>query len=225
MIACGTSRAPEHSIIRVEVGTVRICSMKRIIHLVRHGSHAEVGRVLSGRSEIGLSDVGHAQAGVTAAHFANDPIASIHSSPRRRARETAAPIGARTGLPVLIADALDEIDFGRFAGLPFHALTGDMGWQAWNAERATARCPGGETMREAVGRAWSYLSSLPEAQTPALCVSHCDIIRGIVATILGLDFGRIFALDCDPASITTLMLEDSDARLVGLNRQPWGGPG
>jgi probable phosphoglycerate mutase len=199
--------------------------MKRLIHLVRHGSHAEVGHMLSGRSEIGLSDLGQAQAVALAACHDIDRIASIHSSPRRRARETAAPIAARTKLPVLIADALDEIDFGSFAGLPFDALTDARDWQAWNAERATARCPGGETMGEAVDRAWSYLAALPEAQTPALCVSHCDIIRGVVASVLGLDFGRIFALDCDPASITTLILDGSEARLIGLDQQPWRGQG
>jgi len=198
--------------------------MKRLIHLVRHGRHAEIGHVLSGRSEIGLSDVGHAQADVTAAHLARGPIASIHSSPRRRARETAAPVAARTGLPVLIANALDEIDFGRFTGMPFDALADDLDWQAWNTERATARCPGGETMGEAIDRVWSYIGALPETQTPALCVSHCDIIRGLVATVIGLDFGRIFALDCDPASVTTLVLDGSDARLVGLNQQCWGSP-
>jgi ribonuclease H / adenosylcobalamin/alpha-ribazole phosphatase len=224
-IACGTSAAPEHSIIRVEVGTVRIRSMKRLIHLVRHGSHAEVGRVLSGRSEIGLSDLGHAQADLLSAHLAAGGIASIHSSPRRRARETAAPIASRTGLPVVVAEALDEIDFGQFAGLPFDALAHDPDWKVWNTERAAARCPGGETMGEAVGRAWSYLEALPEEQTPALCVSHCDIIRGIIVSIFGVGFDRMFAFDCDPASLTTLILEGSDVRIVGLNRPPLRGDG
>jgi len=220
-IARGTSRAPEHSTIRVEVGAVRICNMKRLIHLVRHGRHAEVGHVLSGRSDIGLSDLGHAEAEALAAHLAGRPIASIHSSPRRRTRETAAPIAARTGLPVQIADALDEIDFGRFTGLSFDTLASDPDWRHWNAERGMARCPGGESMAEAIDRAWTYLSAIPEEQTPVLCVTHCDIIRGLVVRVLGLNFDRIFAFDCDPASLTTLVLEASDARLVALNARPW----
>lgn len=190
-----------------------------MIHLVRHGRHSEVGNVLSGRSEIALSEAGRAEADALAAHLAL-PIASIHSSPRRRTRETAAPIAARTGLPILIADALDEIDFGSFAGRSFEALASDADWQIWNAQRGASRCPRGETMAEAIDRAWDYLWSMPEEQAPALCVTHCDIIRGLVARLLGLDFGRIFAIDCDPASLTTLRLDGSDARLVTLNERP-----
>ena len=196
-----------------------------MIHLLRHGRHAEVGQVLSGRSEIGLSEAGQAEVAAMSAHLAAYPIASIHSSPRRRTRETAAPIAARTGLPVLVAHALDEIDFGRFAGSSFDALAGDPDWQDWNARRATARCPGGESMAEAIDRAWAFISAIPAAQTPALCVSHCDVIRGIVARLLGLDFDRIFAFDCDPASLTTVMLDGSDARLVTLNERARRGEG
>jgi broad specificity phosphatase PhoE len=145
------------------------------------------------------------------------PIASIHSSPRRRARETAAPVAASKGLDVCIADALDEVDFGRFAGSAFADLAGDADWQRWNAERAGARCPGGETMAEAVARAWDHIATLPDEQTPALCVSHCDIIRGLIARALGLGLDRIFAFDCDPASLTTLIFEGSDVRLASLN--------
>jgi len=193
--------------------------MKRIVYLVRHGTHAEVGRVLSGRSEIALDPRGRAEAEALAGRVAPLAIASLHSSPRRRARETAAPIAGHKGLDIRIADALDEVDFGSFAGSAFADLAANADWQNWNARRSTARCPGGETMAEAVERAWAYIGSLPDGQLPALCVSHCDIIRGLVAQTLGLDLDRIFALECDPASLTTLAFEGSDARLVSLNVQ------
>lgn len=194
--------------------------MKRKIYLARHGSHAELGRVLSGRSDIPLNAQGQAEANALAAHLADGAIASIHSSPRRRARETAMPVAKRSGLPVIVADALDEIDFGRFSGATFAQLEQDPSWHRWNGERGTARCPEGETMVEATERAWAYIASLPETQTPALCVTHCDIIRGLIAAILGLDWQRIFALDCDPGSLTVIALEGSNARLLSLNEHP-----
>ena len=191
--------------------------MSRIIHFVRHGTHAEVGRVLSGRSEIALDARGRDEAEARARRLDGLPIASLHSSPRRRAQETAAAIADRRGLKIASAPALDEIDFGAFTGRSFADLDGDPSWQGWNAERGLARCPGGETMAEAVARAIAYLAAIPAAQTPAVCVSHCDIIRGIVADLLGLDYGRMFAFDCNPASLTTVALGSAGARLVTLN--------
>lgn len=196
--------------------------MKHVIHLARHGTHAEVDHVLSGRSEIALSPRGRDEAEALAAHLASRDIASIHVSPRRRTQETALPIAARTGLVPLPAAPLDEIDFGRFAGLCFADLAKNADWQRWNEDRASARCPDGETMGEAVARAWVYLHAIPADQTPALCITHCDIIRGLVAHALGLRLDRIFALECDPASLTTLELDGSGARLLRLNERPPG---
>ncbi|WP_069207584.1 histidine phosphatase family protein [Sphingomonas panacis] len=189
----------------------------KIVILARHGAHAEVGHVLSGRSEIALSPRGQAEAVALAQALDGTPIASLHASPRRRARDTAAPLGERRGLAVEIAPALDEIDFGAFTGRSFAELDSDPDWFRWNAERATARCPDGETMAEASARAAGYLNSLAPDRLPALCVSHCDVIRGLVARQLGLGFDRMFALECDPASRTTLDLDSG--RLVALNER------
>jgi len=191
--------------------------MKRTIYLVRHGSHGEVGHVLSGRSEIALNGPGRAEVEALAHRLVAFPITSIHSSPRARTRETAAAIAAGRGKEVRIAAALDEVDFGRFAGRSFAELAGDSDWRRWNTERATARCPGGETMAEASARAMAYIKSLPAELTPALCVSHCDVIRGLVAQTLGLGFDRVFAFDCDPASVTTLEFDGPGPRLIALN--------
>jgi len=193
--------------------------MTKQVLLVRHGTHAEVGKVLSGRSEIGLDARGRREADALGRALDGRPIATLHTSPRLRARETIAPIAARRALPVTVAPALDEIDFGGFAGRNFAALAGDADWQRWNAERATARCPGGETMAEASDRALAYLRELSADDAPALCVTHCDIIRGVVVRALGLGFDRMFAFDCDPASCTTLAISDREVRVVALNER------
>jgi broad specificity phosphatase PhoE len=185
--------------------------------LVRHASHDEIGRVLSGRSEIALSAQGTAEANALARVLDSRAVSTLHASPRRRAVETAAAIGAGRGLVARISPALDEIDFGAFAGCTFAALDSIPEWQDWNRDRDTARCPGGETMHEAVFRARTYLESLPQSDGPAVCVTHCDIIRGIIATILGLRFAQMFELACDPASFTTIELAEGRARLIALN--------
>lgn len=194
--------------------------MTRTILLARHGIHAEVGHVLSGRSEIALAAEGRAQAERLAVWLDRVPLSSIHTSPRARTRQTAAPVAARRGLVPVVAPALDEIDFGTFTGRDFAALDADADWQRWNAERDTARCPGGETMAEAVARAWDYLHALPAAATPALCVTHCDVIRGLVARHMGVSFTAIYGFDCAPGSVTTFALSDAEMRLVALNERP-----
>ncbi|MFD1611612.1 histidine phosphatase family protein [Sphingomonas tabacisoli] len=193
--------------------------MSRIVHLIRHGSHQEVGKVLSGRSEIALDETGRTDADNVVELLADLPIVSLHSSPRRRAWETSLPLARSRGLDVRRANALDEIDFGGFSGRAFATLDPDPDWRRWNGERATARCPGGETMGEAVARARAYLLSLPQAATPAVCVTHCDIIRGVVADQLGLGLDSLFRFDCDPGSLTTLTLDAGGTRLLTLNAQ------
>jgi ribonuclease H / adenosylcobalamin/alpha-ribazole phosphatase len=189
-----------------------------IVHLARHGSHAEVGHVLSGRSEIGLSAKGREEAGWLAERLAGSEITAIYSSPRRRALETAGVVAARLGVDVQIVAALDEIDFGEWVGQSFEALEGDARWRMWNQHRASAAAPGGEAMAVAIERARSFLTTIAEGE--ALCVSHCDIIRGVVANYIGLHLDHLLAFDCDPASLTTLELWPGGGRLVSLNERP-----
>ncbi len=57
-------------------------------------------------------------------------------------------------------------------------------------------------------------------ERPVLCVSHCDIIRGVVAHYLGLDADRMLGFDVDPASLTILALHDGGGRIIALNERP-----
>lgn len=191
--------------------------MARSILLARHGHHQEVGRVLSGRSDISLDEQGRAEALALARLVASRGVARIVTSPRARTRETAAVVATVLGLPVAVDATLDEVDFGDLTGRAFAALDGDPDWERWNAERATARCPRGETMGEAVARAVGFVAGCGEGVT--LCVSHCDIIRGVVAHYLGLPLERIFSLGCDPGSVTTLSLQGEGAMVVALNER------
>ncbi|WP_420140092.1 histidine phosphatase family protein [Sphingomonas sp.] len=189
-----------------------------LVFLARHGSHDEVGHVLSGRSDIALNEAGRAQARWLAGRLADVPLAAIFASPRRRAQETAAPIATAHGLPVQTSAAWDEIDFGAWAGQPFAALDRRSDWQCWNGARGRAVTPAGDTMAAATRRAVDHLEHLEE-EGPVLCVSHCDVIRGVVSQYLGLDADRILSFDCDPGSLTTLSLYQGGGRVVALNER------
>lgn len=193
--------------------------MSATILLARHGSHAEVGSILSGRSEIALNAPGRSEAARLARRLADVPLAAIHASPRRRAYETAAMVAADRDLAVERVDALDEIDFGAWTGMSFAGLQGDPHWQRWNAARGNGRAPGGEAMAEATVRAMVHITAIA-ADGPVLCVTHCDIIRAVVAHVLGLHPDRLLSFDCDPASLTTLAFRDGAGRVVALNERP-----
>lgn len=194
--------------------------MTNTILLARHGTHDEVGRVLSGRSEIALNVAGREEAEAMARTLRDVPLGSIHASPRRRTMETALPVAHEHGLSVVRAAALDEIDFGRFTGLAFDALESDADWRAWNEHRGTARCPGGETMAEVIARAGAYLRALSVSEAPILCVTHCDVIRGLVADARGDGLDRLYALPCDPGSLTEVVVTGERLCVVALNRRP-----
>ncbi|GAA0452309.1 MULTISPECIES: histidine phosphatase family protein [Sphingomonas] len=194
--------------------------MSATVLLARHGSHDEVGAILSGRSEIALNAAGRAEAERLAERLTGTALTAIHSSPRRRTRETAEIVAARHGLEVVLVDALDEVDFGAWTGCSFDSLHGDPEWDRWNAERATASTPGGETMAAATTRAVAHIASLEGAGGPVMCVSHCDVIRGAAAHFLGLSLDRLLAFDCAPGSLTTLALAGGQGRIVTLNEVP-----
>ena len=192
------------------------------ILLVRHAAHVELGRTLSGRRrDVALSPEGLEQAQIVADLLGTEPIAAIYSSPRERAYYTAREIAEPHELKVTVEDGLDEIDFGDWTGLGFDALEGDPEWQRWNEARGTARAPGGETMAEANARAAAALERLAQehdSQT-IVAVSHCDIIRGLIARYLGLPLDNLLRFDIDPASVSRLVLGAWGARIVNLNER------
>lgn len=194
--------------------------MAAIIHLVRHGAHADAGRVLTGRGgDDGLAAAGAAQAAWAAERLASQAIVRVESSPQPRTRETASVIAAACGIAPRIVDALDELDFGDWTGRVIADLDGDPAWTHWNTARSVAQVPGGERMTDAVARAVEHLGALGGGTWDGaiVCVSHSDIIRGVVAHYLGLSLDRMLAFDVDPGSITSLVVGEWGARLLSLN--------
>jgi len=186
--------------------------------LVRHGSHDEVGRLLSGRSGIVLNATGYTEVARLSAYLVDFGVSAVFSSPRPRAVETAWGIAAALDLEVDIEPGLDEIDFGAWTGRAFADLESDPEWQHWNQARGSARVPGGETMAEVTSRAVEAVERIAGLGGTIACVSHCDVIRALVAHYLGLDLDRLLSFDVDPASISIIALGNGAPRVVAVNR-------
>lgn len=196
--------------------------MSATIFLIRHAAHVELGKVLSGRrSDVALSSEGLDQAAIVADLLGTLTIAAVYSSPRERAWYTARDIADPHDLEVQVRNDLDEIDFGGWTGLRFSDLEGDEDWQRWNEKRGSARCPGGESMSEAVERARSALETIAadhDGET-VVAVTHCDIIRGLLSYYLGMPLDNLLRFDVDPASISSLELGRWGARVRSINER------
>lgn len=194
--------------------------MAATVLLLRHAPHGDLGVTLSGRAAgRSLSDEGAMQAAALGARLAGAAIASVQASPLARAMETARAVAQACGVPVEPVAALDEIDFGAWTGRSFADLDRDPAWQAWNRARGSASPPGGESMVAAQARIVSHLQATARdhaGETVAM-VTHCDMIRGAVAWVLGLTLDHLLRFDIDPGSITGIVVGDWGGRVLSLN--------
>jgi broad specificity phosphatase PhoE len=82
---------------------------RTVVHLLRHGEVANPDQVLYGRLPgYHLSERGHEMARRLAEYLAEHDISHVVGSPLERAQETASPLAAKLGLPVVTDDRLIE---------------------------------------------------------------------------------------------------------------------
>lgn len=154
------------------------------ILLARHGETDwnREGR-FQGHADPPLNATGHAQAAELAAELKDVELAAVHSSPLRRALETAQRVAAEHGLEPVAVDALREVDVGSWQGLTrpeietrypeqfARWLDYDQGWED------------GESYEEMGRRAVAALLELAAAHAGerVLAVTHGGPIRAAIA--------------------------------------------
>ena len=190
------------------------------VHLVRHGHHPLLGRLLCGRRvEAGLDDIGHAQSDLVGRQLSRFRPVAVQSSPRRRTLQSAAAIARHCRTAVEVVDAVDEIDMGCWTGQEFTALEADPAWVEWNERRGSAVPPGGESMSNLQRRVVGHLEQLRAENTDAVIaiVSHAEPIRAALMYYLGIPLDKFFEVTVDPASISTLTMSRRRTRVARLN--------
>ena len=188
---------------------------------VRHAAHGLLARgIIAGRRPgVHLNPLGKKQAQQIAERLSVLPIDAIYCGPLERARETAAPLAAKLGLPLQIAGEFDEIDFGPWTNRSFVELEDVPEWQQWNRFRSTARTPSGESMIAVQARALAKISQLRSRYEFVAIFTHGDIIRAVLAHFLGvhLDLFQRIAVDVASASVVELHPGFVRVRLVNGN--------
>jgi probable phosphoglycerate mutase len=191
------------------------------IHLLRHAEHAELGQELTGRrAGVPLSETGRQQAARAAEACRHLTIQRVLSSPVQRATETATAVAGVLGLAVVSEPGLEEIDFGGWTGQSFEALNAAPGWAGWNTARSLGRTPAGETMLAVQARAMASLWRQAEAGGTVLAVSHSDVIKAVLAHVLGMPLDLLHRLEVGPASRSSLVLGADWARVEAINLPP-----
>jgi probable phosphoglycerate mutase len=189
-------------------------------YLIRHGAHGLLGRTLAGRMDgVSLSEEGRCQSERLADRLHSVGLAALYSSPLTRARETAVPIAARTGLTIEIAPAANEFDFGAWTGKSFDDLESDPLWHRFNVFRSTVAAPGGESMLDVQQRIVSLMRELRarHAETAVAIVAHGDVVRAAILHFLGMPLELFRRIEIAPASISIVEIDDWGARLTLLN--------
>ena len=194
-----------------------------VFHLLRHGEHGLLGRVLAGRMPgVGLSERGRAEIAAVAERLAGDDITALYASPLQRTRESAEIVAARLGLPIEFRDELLELDFGEWTGATFDAIRADPRWLAWSSQRSLATIPGGESMRAVQRRAVEALLEISGRRggETVVLVSHGDVIRAMLVFALGMPLDFYGRIEVGQGSLSTLRIDESGVRVLAINERP-----
>jgi len=193
------------------------------IIFLRHGqAKNNTERILAGRTEgVPLTDTGIKQSEHTAELLEHMNISAIYSSPIQRAKHTAEIVGKHNSLDVTIDDRLNELDMGKFTGMPYDEIFnshGNVFMKFYNGELEIAH-NGVETFSEVKKRILGIVNHVIEKHPDKniLLVTHMDPIKAMLSTIVDLSPINLFELIIANASLNIFREKDQKFSLAGLN--------
>ena len=189
------------------------------IYLLRHGhSTANAKSILAGRdASVSLSPRGIEQAQAVMHELGEIKFAKIYSSPMPRCLETLRPLAGKSKLKIEKDDGLIEMEYGDWSGKKLLALSRKKMWSEIQARPSLVRFPNGESFLEMQGRALESVKSLAIPGAEILVCSHGDVIKAIIAGVIGTHLDHFQKIVIDPASISILDFTGKDYRVLTLN--------
>jgi alpha-ribazole phosphatase len=200
------------------------------IVLVRHAEAEESARGRCyGSLDVGLSARGRSQCAALGDALACEHVASIVSSPRIRALETARAIAERHELGVQVDPAVRELDFGELEGRAYDEIATSMPdlYAEWMTNPTRVRFPGGESYADLAHRALRAVEALRRSLSgqTVVVVTHGGVVRAVVADALEIPDDRIFRLAVDPASLSVVDWVADVPIVVALNVRAYASTG
>jgi len=193
------------------------------IIFLRHGqAKNNTERILAGRTEgVPLTDTGIKQSEHTAQLLEHMNISTIYSSPIERAKHTAEIVGKHNSLDVTIDDRLNELDMGKFTGMPYDQIFsshGNVFMKFYNGELEIAH-NGVETFSDVKKRILGIVDHIIEKHPDenVLLVTHMDPIKAMLSTVVDLSPTNLYELIIANASLNIFREKDRKFSLSGLN--------
>jgi len=193
------------------------------IIFLRHGqAKNNTERILAGRTEgVPLTDTGIKQSEHTAQLLEHMNISTIYSSPIERAKHTAEIVGKHNSLDVTIDDRLNELDMGKFTGMPYDEIFkshGNVFMKFYNGELEIAH-NGVETFPDVKKRILGMVDHVIEKHSDEniLFVTHMDPIKAMLSTVVDLSPTNLYELIIANASLNIFREKDRKFSLSGLN--------
>jgi probable phosphoglycerate mutase len=188
--------------------------------LLRHGeTPLSVEKRFSGSGDPELTERGLAQAQAAAERLTEWDLGVVVSSPRARARQTAAAVAAVAGLDVVVDNDIAETDFGEWEGHTFAEIA--KRWpeemSAWLASPDVAP-PGGESFTATFARVRAARDRLVTAYAgqTLVVVSHVTPIKAMLRDALDAPTHALYRIHLDPASLSAVDWYADGAGVVRL---------
>lgn len=180
--------------------------------------------MLSGTTDLPLTELGHRQASALAHAGAFDRVDHVYASPLSRALATAAPVAEHVELDVVRRPGLEEIHCGELDGIAIDAVRTRFP-AVWATNEAqcddTFRWPGGESYLELRERSVATVSEIASTHRGArvAVVTHAGVISQLIGAIRGVPPARWSAFRVGNASITELDWGPGGGSVVAFDRR------
>lgn len=196
------------------------------VYIVRHGeTDLNKDRRFRGLADIPLNEKGRLQASNAALLISDDP-AAIHTSPLKRAVETAEIISGIKNCGVIEDRFFIDIDYGDWQGLTVEEVEERFGEEpitCWLKDPGSFRFPAGESMVEVRDRlrpGFERLVSMYRGKSVAV-VTHMAVIKVCFLVLLELDFHWFWKIDIDNGSVSLFSHRDGSGFVLHWwNRLP-----
>lgn len=191
------------------------------IIIIRHGETEwnKTGR-FQGHSDVPLSAEGRTQAAALGKNLIVDHVDAIYASDLTRAMETAAPLAARFGLPVISDPQLRELNFGAWEGRNFNDVNAENpnAMKNFYTDPEQADIPESEPFpefqRRVAGRVREIVAH--ERGKRVVIVSHGASIRILLADLLSMPIRSIWHLSQLNTAVNKIRFEDDGFAVVTL---------